>query len=141
MIGTILDIFRSHTHTHNMSFSRRRMALAAQIPRSTTRPHSMGRRSHHANSIDPASWQRAPTTHRSIRQAPIADAYTSNATRLKLVLEGTLAALRRRVSKPRLPCTNVHDGDDHDCRKKPADGVHRAEKKSPSPLTVKLLWQ
>ena len=43
MIGTILDIFRSHTHTHNMSFSRRRMAPAAQIPRSTTRPHTIGR--------------------------------------------------------------------------------------------------
>ena len=34
MIGTILDIIsRSHTHTHNMSFSRRRMAPAAQILR------------------------------------------------------------------------------------------------------------
>ena len=33
MIGTILDIFGSHTHTHNMSLPRRRMVLAAQIPR------------------------------------------------------------------------------------------------------------
>jgi hypothetical protein len=79
-----------------------------------------------------------PTTHRSIRQALIADAYTSNATRLKLVLEALLAALRRRASKPRLPCTKVRDGDAHDCRKQPADGVHHAEEILPSPLTAKL---
>jgi hypothetical protein len=58
-----------------------------------------------------------------------------------LVLKALLAALRQRVSKPRLPCTNVRDGDDHDCRKQPADGVHHAEEKSPSPLTAKPLWQ
>ena len=79
--------------------------------------------------------------HRSIRQAPIADAYTSNATRLKLVLEALLAALRRRASKPRLPCTKVRDGDAHDCRKQPTDGVHHAEEILPSPLTAKPLWQ
>ena len=52
-----------------------------------------------------------------IRQALIANAYTSNATRLKLVLEPLLAALRRRASKPRLPRTKVSVGDAHDCRK------------------------
>ena len=71
----------------------------------------------------------------------IADAYTSNATRLKLVLEPLLAALCRRASKPRLPCTKVRDGDAHDCRKQPADGVHHAEEILPSPLTAKPLWQ
>ena len=52
-----------------------------------------------------------------------------------------LAALRRRVSKSRLPCTNVRVDDAHDCRKQLADGVHHAEEKSPSPLTAKPLWQ
>ena len=69
------------------------------------------------------------------------DAYTSNARRLKLVLEALLAALRRRASKPRLSCTKVRDGDAHDCRKQPADGVHHAEEILPSPLTAKPLWQ
>ena len=57
------------------------------------------------------------------------------------VLEPLLAALRRRVSKPRLPCTKVRVGDAHDCRKQLADDVHHAEEKSPSPLTAKPLWQ
>jgi hypothetical protein len=60
---------------------------------------------------------------------------------LKLVLEPRLAALRRRASKPRLSRTKVRDGDAHDCRKQPVDGVHHAEEKSPSPLTAKPLWQ
>jgi hypothetical protein len=38
-------------------------------------------------------------------------------------------------------CTKVRNGDAHDFRKQPADGVHHAEEKSPSPLTVKPLWQ
>jgi hypothetical protein len=33
------------------------------------------------------------------------------------------------------------DGDAHDCRKQPANGVHHAEEILPSPLTAKPLWQ
>jgi hypothetical protein len=60
---------------------------------------------------------------------------------VEVVLEALLAALRRRASKPRLSCTKVRDGDAHDCRKQPADGVHHAEEILPSPLTAKPLWQ
>ena len=55
--------------------------------------------------------------------------------------EALLAALRRRASKPRLSCTKVRDGDAHDCRKQPADGVHHAEEVSTVLLTAKPLWQ